>query len=122
MWDNIIIGKGDKGCSSYKPFDIEGEHSISDNRASFWINHNFLKTGIEIGITLMKDTDEGMELQKLVDDKVGLKTINKYLDKLVMKNLKPHILRDKITEVCNKRYNNGREDAKEEVRRVLGVQ
>lgn len=42
MWDDVIIGSGGIGCSAFKVFDIEGEHSISENTNTYWISDVYL--------------------------------------------------------------------------------
>lgn len=36
-WDCLIIGKGNKGTSACKIFEIEGNHSLSENGIYYWM-------------------------------------------------------------------------------------
>lgn len=54
---DVVIGddKGSRICSAIRVFDIPGEHSISQNRVSYWISELIL----DFGMTVYKDTEEG---------------------------------------------------------------
>lgn len=117
MWDDIIIGKGEKGTSACKVFDIEGNENISENKLSYWISNCFLDTGM----TIFKDTVEGQTLSNMRQNKVGIERINQWLDELVVKKLKPKDLMSKIKESQSEFYEMGKAAKQEEIKRALGV-
>lgn len=80
-WDFLIIGKGDKGCSAIKSRgDLE---RISDNRVSFWISG----CTKYCGMTIFKNTKEGIKLQKLIDENKSHVVIENYLSSITFKKL-----------------------------------
>ena len=83
MWDDIIIGKGNKGTSATLVFDIEGNNNISENNVSYWISDGIF----EIGMTIFKNTPEGKKLDWMIKDKVGLSNINNWIDELIIKKI-----------------------------------
>ncbi len=115
MWDDIIIGKGEKGCSAIRIFKIEGNHNISENRVSFWISNCFLDTGM----TIFKDTKEGQQLSKMIESGKTLEQINKWLDLIVIKHLKPDRLKQFIDKVKKESYEQGRKAKVKEFLLVL---
>lgn len=117
MWDDIIIGKGEKGTSAFKVFDIEGNENISENKISYWISHCFLDTGV----TIFKDTVEGQTLSNMRQNKVGIERINQWLDELVIKKMKPEELMNKIKESQSEFYEKGKVDKQKEILKALGV-
>lgn len=116
-WDCLIIGEGNKGTSGFHVFDIEGEHGISQNGITYWI------TGNEryCGMTIFKHTAEGIKLKKLIDNKVGLAKIEKYLTELTFKKLSPTKILEFIKSINEAYYQQGCDDAKAEIRNVLGI-
>ena len=117
MWDDIIIGNGTKGTSACKVFDIEGDHSISQNKVSFWISDCFLGTGM----TIFKDTVEGQTLENMIKNKVGLTRIDKWIDELVIKKMKPKDLINRIKQSNVEYFESGKEAKSKEILKVLGL-
>jgi hypothetical protein len=115
MWDDIIIGDGNSGCSAYRIFKVEGEHSMSQNSVSFWLSDVFLG----IGMTIFKDTEEGKVLTKMIEEKESWGQIKKFLIVLIIKNIKPEILIEKIESEKEKSFLEGRESKREEIEKVL---
>jgi CTP:phosphocholine cytidylyltransferase-like protein len=116
-WDDVIIGKGDKGCSSTLCFDIKGEHSISHNGISFWISDCIMGTGC----TIFKDTKEGQKLIQMIKEKVDLKNIKNYIDSLILKNISVSTLKIKIKDTQDEYFRKGEESKQDEIKSVLGV-
>jgi len=42
MWEDVIIGEGNESCSAITCFKIKGEHSISESKYWYWIDHLIL--------------------------------------------------------------------------------
>lgn len=116
-WDFLIIGKGNKGTSGCHVFDIEGTHSISQNGISYWISGNEKYCGM----TIFKNTAEAIKLKKMIDNKVGLVKIERYLTELTFKKLSAPRILEFIKSINTAYYNQGYSDAKEEIRNALGI-
>ena len=121
MWDDIVIGKGEHYCSAIHVFKLgeSNEHSVSENRISYWIRHNF--AGLQVGMRIFKDTTQGKEITQIIESGGGLKKLNKYLDKLILSKIKPSVMKELIENQRNNDYELGRKAKAEEIRDVLGV-
>lgn len=118
MWDNVIIGEGNKLASAVHVFNVEGDHSISENSVSYWITENsVIKRGV--GMTIFKDTDEGEQLTKLIKDRTPLSEIETYLVKLWMGRIDPLVLATKIKNENNHHYARGRNSMRYEIKSLL---
>lgn len=121
MWNDIIIsnpkGFKDKGTGASKCFDIEGDHSISENKVSFWISDLFLG----FSITVFKDTLEGIKLTEMIKEGSTLKDINKYLTSIILTKAKHKDIIAKIEKIKEKSYQEGLEDKAFELRKVLMI-
>lgn len=115
MWDDIIIGKGEKGNSAIKVFKIEGLKIISENSVSYWIHGAFLDTGL----TIMKDTPEGGRLTKMIELKKSAKEIVEYIDSLVIKRLSPERFKHLVTKSNKEWFQKGREAKAHEIKKAL---
>lgn len=82
MSKEIIIGSGEVQTSAVHIFRIEGKHSISENGGCYWISNLIL----DFSMKIFKDTPEGKKLTRLIDYKVNLPDILRYLNKLVLEN------------------------------------
>lgn len=97
MWDEVIIGSGNKGNSAYtlrglKQNILGRVCSISQNKISYWVNGAFL----DVSMTIFKDTDAGKKLAELLSVSDNDDEIMSLLDTLVLKNIDPEILKSKI--------------------------
>jgi len=117
MWDDVVIGKGNKGCSAILCFQIEGNHSISENSNSYWISDVYL----DMGMTIIKSTREGRKLKSMIDKKIKLEKIIDYLQKLLFKNVNYKVLMQKISNSQKDSYEDGKEAKREELLNVLGI-
>ncbi len=117
MWDDVVIGTGIMGCTATKVFDIKGQHSISQNQASYWVGDLFLG----VGMTIFKYTEEGQRLTDMIGNGNDIDQIKEYLDDLVLK----HIDKSKLNKIIKRRlkesYQSGRNDKAAEIRSVLGI-
>lgn len=118
MWDDVIIGKGNRGCSAIHLFVIEGEHSISHNSVSFWIDGLLL----DIGMTIFKDTKEGIKLTHLIEQNTPLPKILDFLNKVMIKRIKPDILYKKINQALKESFEAGLRCKEKQIRLTLGME
>lgn len=116
-WDCLIIGNGNKGTSGCHIFEIEGEHSLSENGISYWISGNEKYCGM----TIFKNTAEAIKLKKMIDNKVGLVKIEQYLTELTFRKLSPRMILEFIKSINTVYYEQGCSDTKSEIRKVLGI-
>lgn len=117
MWDDVIIGIGKRGCSATRVFDIEGEHSISHNDNSYWINDVYLG----LGMTIYKNTDEEQKLTKMIEDQVGLDAINLWLEEVLIKHISVDKLKRAVNKALGESFNAGKNLKMIEMREVLGL-
>lgn len=115
MWNDVVIGKGEKGCSAMKVFAIPGEHSISQNSVSFWISGCLLGAGV----TIFKNTADGKALQALIEAGTALDEIQEWLDCLVLRNLDPKKLRQLIERSNEEAFLEGKRAKAAEIRAAL---
>jgi len=117
MWDNVIIGKGNKGSTAEHVFKIPGDHHISENKVSYWIHHAMFG----LGMTIFKDTPEGKHLQELIETNASLDRIQRYINLLVIKHINPQKLVKHIEFLQKEAFNQGRAEKAKELRHVLGI-
>jgi hypothetical protein len=117
MWDDVIIGDGDKGCSATTVFAIRGEHHISQNNVSYWISNCYLG----LGMTIFKNTAEGKQLRKLIDEGVTLENILEYLDDVLITNLSKTKLKHAIAKELKRAFVQGEAAKSLEIRNALGI-
>lgn len=117
MWDNIIIGTGKKTHSAVRLFSITGDHSISENNESFWIADAYLG----IGMTIFKDTPEGIELEKYSKAGLDISDISSLLEDWVLKYADKNVLKDGIRRATSIAYIEGEKDNQAKIRAALGI-
>lgn len=122
MWDDVIISKkdgySDKGTGAYTCYQIKGTHRISENHISYWA---ILSFPMEIGMTIFKDTKEGEMLTHMIEQKETIIEIERYLLSIAVKKISPKILIEKINDLGNKRFEDGRRAKVKELRNVLDI-
>lgn len=122
MWDDMIISK--KGGLKYKGtgailcFEIQGEHSISHNSASYWI---ILETPLKLGLTIFKDTKEGEMITDMIKHKESLIEIEKYILAIAIKKISPKILIKKMNELSANQFARGKTAKAQELRKILEI-
>lgn len=117
MWDDIVIGSGNKGNSSIKVFDMDNGAYISQNNASYWISGALFG----FGITVFKNTEEGKKLQKMLSAPCGVKELETFLDDIVLKRGDPDLIKRRVKGMVNGAFNAGRADKMSQIREVLGI-
>lgn len=117
MWDNVVIGKGDKGTSSVRCFKLKGEHSISDNNVSYWISD--LMFGY--GMTIFKDTIQGKKLTMMIDDGKPVNKILDFLNTTMFMKLSVNEVKVGIENIENDAYEKGRKKMQEDFKKLMGI-
>lgn len=115
MWDDIIIGKGNKGNTAIKVFAIPGDHGLSHNVVSYWISGCIF----DIGMTIFKNTDEGKRLNVYIESGDPIEEIQEWLDKIVLQNLSVKKLYMLIAQSNKYAFESGRQAKAEEIRYAL---
>lgn len=116
-WDDVIIGKGNRGNTAVVVLRIEGGANISHNNTSFWITNVFLG----LGLTIFKDTEEGVRLKNMLQTNWKHEDIQAWLEKLLLKKINVDKLRNTVSTEIREAFRKGREDKAAEFRMVLGV-
>lgn len=120
MWDEIIIGSGPEAVTSINMHLADVKVSISQNSFSYWISSCFLGVSMKI----YKNTEEGKKLTQIMKERhlvASRKTIDNFLDQIVLKHLKKSQLLGYIKRSNEEHFKNGRESAQEEMRQALGI-
>lgn len=117
MWDDIVIGTGDKGNSAIKTFAVDGDHGISENRVSYWISDCYL----DIGMTIFKNTEAGIRLTDMIEKRAPLSVIQSWLNALALTHIDETTLKKKINQAIKKAYDEGSSDRAAAIRASLGV-
>lgn len=117
MWDDVIIGEGDRKTTAILVNGIEGKHSISQNSVSFWISHCIFDTSI----TIFKNTKEGRQLIELIENKSDLQIIMRFINKIVLENISMDLLEEKIKENNVFYFNLGKSEKIKEIKNILEI-
>ncbi len=119
LWDDIVIGTGNKGNMASSAGMPEEINNISENSVSYWIDDCFL----DVGMTIFKNTEEGDILTNLLKSKKPgkIKKINNFLDSLVVCKLSPSEIKKRIKKSNKKHFEMGEEFARKKIREVLGL-
>lgn len=115
MWDDVVIGQGDKGCSAIKLWEGQAGHSISQNSVSYWVSNCCLGTGI----TIFKNTEEGKQLKEMLARQECSDQIADFLDGLVIRNIEVNRFRKKIEWAENDMFQKGKRAKALEIREAL---
>lgn len=106
MWDEITIGEGPWGNSAWLCWDADAlshKASISENTVSYWLSD---VTYLKISMRIAKNTKEGIELAELLKSKEAGK-IDKFLEKIILKRIKPELLKQKFDEAMKTAFERG---------------
>lgn len=130
MWDDIIIGSGERYCSAILLYDCKNSNiSISHNHSSYWITHCIF----DKGMTIYKDCKIGQKLTKLLElpndsdatfftsKKSKDRQIVEFLNKLVINHLSYDSIIASIEQLSKEAFDRGKEAKALEIRKVLGV-
>lgn len=112
MWEDFVIGKGAKGCSAVKVFEIAGDHGVSQNSVSYWIS------GCVLGFsgTIFKDTREGKCITNMIRINAQPEKILNYINKVAINNVSIEHLMDCIKQAELNAYEKGRRKSKRELK------
>jgi hypothetical protein len=118
MWENVIIGNGDKGHTAIRVFNIKGEHSISENNVSYWIDDLLFN----MGMTIFKDTTEGKKLTELILKKnQNLSEILNFLNTILLKNINIKDVEIALINIKNQAFENGKDSLRYELKKILNI-
>lgn len=112
MWEDFVIGKGNKGCSAIKVFEITGEHGVSQNSVSYWISDCILG----LSGTIFKDTREGKCITNMIKINAQPEKILNYINKVAINNVSIEHLMDCIKQAELNAYEKGRRKSKRELK------
>lgn len=118
FWDDIQIGDTSrKQNSSWNILDLQNEHRghISENSTSYWISGAYL----DVGMVIMKDTKEGLQLQKMLKANAKTPKINDWLARLVFRKLPADRLMAKIEAEKEAKFESGRKHQAALIREAL---
>lgn len=128
MWDDTVwksnrlyssvcvtVGKGNRLYSAVHVSEIPGNHHISHNETSFWIDCCVF--GIEI--TIFKETKEGKKLQEMIKKGEKLKNIQDWIDCLILSKINAKKLMQLINRANKEAFDEGKKRKAEELREVL---
>lgn len=119
MWDDVVIGKGDKGCSAMKVWkcpELLRDMSIAENPKSYWIS----RAWYEGGMTVFKDTPEGQKITKAIESGNASKITN-LIELIFLKKAKPEVINRLVKDATNTAYQRGYEDRALLIREALGI-
>ena len=117
MWDDVIIGEGNRGNSAVHIFAINGDHRISENRVSYWISDAYLG----LGMTIFKDTKVGKKLFEMIEKEQPLEEINSFLETTLLSKISAPKLKSAIDRSLRNSFDAGRESKAQEIRDALGL-
>lgn len=115
MWDDVVIGTGDRGNGAITLKSGENRFRISQNKTSFWISNIYL--GMDA--TVFKNTPEGEELKKRINSEEDMSSIQHWLAKIVLPKVDPERLMFKISHEIQKAEQNGRKQKSKEILMAL---
>ena len=130
MWDNFIIGKGDKLCSAVTRYRSKNTSiGISENRSFYWISGCIF----DKGITIYKDCKEGKRLTELLalpndenstifsSKKSKDRKITEYLNNLILKRISYDDVMRSIENIREKAFEEGKQAKILEIRNILTI-
>jgi hypothetical protein len=117
MWDHFKVGKGNSGNSSSSYIGTRMWECIGENSVSYWLSNI---TELKLGGVIMKDTDEGRKLTKLLEEG-RVNAVMAYCEKVAMENVSMTKLRSLIVRYGALRFNAGVHSTQAELRRCLGI-
>ena len=105
MWNDIVIGEGDKGNSATIIRDMPSTRfHISHNQNSYWVSNAYLGTNL----TIFKDSSVGNVITHLLKDKVSDLSLTEYFDNLVISHIDPKMLKRKVDALVKAAFDSGR--------------
>lgn len=119
IWDDVIIGSGERGKSAFatRVFSIEDDHRIYEDKVSYWVAGLYS----DLGMTVFKDTPEGIKLTRMIKEKGGREEILAFLEDILLRNLSRSKLKEAIDRAIKRSFEEGRKSKATEIRGVLGL-
>lgn len=115
MSNDVIVGTGRYGCLAITVFKIPGKHNISENSVSFWVHDVYLG----LNLVLFKNTEEGKQLSKMIENEKTLDDIMSFLVDVVLCHVTPDMLKRVIAWALKDQYNQGFKDKAAQIRAIL---
>jgi hypothetical protein len=116
MWKDVVIGQGEMGNSAILVQSFrKGSFAISQNSSSYWVTDVFMG----LGITVFKDTDEGMELKERLEAHESVEHVKKWLASLLLSRVKLQVLQARIDAAINLAEQRGRKQKAAEILAAL---
>lgn len=115
MFDDFQIGSGSCGYMANKVKNFE---KLSSNNVSFWTYGCVLESSFRI----MKDTEEGKELTRLIQEDAIEEEIYDYLDQLALKHLPIEIVHERIRRIKQRSFELGMLHKQREIKDILGIE
>jgi len=113
MWDDVVIGTGDRGNGAVIVEGCRGENrfSISHNKVSYWISNIYM----DFGAVVFKNTPEGEELKKRIKAQDNISDIQHWLAKIVLPKVDPERLMSRIKYAIQRAEEKGRKQKSKEI-------
>ena len=116
MWDDVTVGKGDKGNGAVKLCDV-GEHvTVSVNAVSYWINNAYLGGDM----TVFKDTPEGAQLKEMLDTPAPDNVILTWLENTFLDNVANDRLRSLVHSAIRLAEREARRKKAKDIKKAFG--
>ena len=115
MRNEIIIGSGDKLCSSVNVFSINGNETIYSNFNCYSCHDLIFKSELIV----FKHTKEGKKISNMISQNKDYETIIKYLNTLVLSKVKLNDVFDSLEEIKKEAYDKGIYDTKKQIKTFL---
>jgi len=114
---DIQIGDGHHGTGAHRMQDPYGEH-LSENGKWYWIWSGLI---VDVHVFIKKDTVEGKYITAAIERGVSLRRIITYVNKQMLKYIKPERLIHSIEKLKEEAYEEGRESKIKELKKVLSI-
>lgn len=118
MWDDVVIGSGDKGCSASSAFAPAGVNNVSQNNVSFWIHPAFHGVG---GMTIFKNTPEGECLQGFFNAGAPAEDILRHIEQVFLDHVPLKTMNRLMAEIMKREFEAGQRYQQLQFRKALGI-
>ncbi len=115
MWNEVVIGKGDKGNTAVKVFKLKGEHNISHNEVSYWAHNVFG----HLSMVIFKNTPEGLALTTAIDLGSTLEDVMFSLRSWLLRDADTQLILDAVNKLEMDAFERGAKEAAYAVRRSI---
>ncbi len=117
MWDDIVIGEGNKGNTAINC--RKGlMYSIAQNAVSYWISSD---NSLNIGLTIFKYTNQGQGLELLIKQDESNDIIDNYVTEVILQNITAYKFHRMLGYIIERSIDKGKRIKQEEFQKVLGL-